>query len=448
MFHSIFQNTLRHGAQHRPPLGLDALLRLLGVHLLFGVQLLFGVRLLFGMQLLVGLLAGIGGELLHAAPQAGDRRVTVSDTTSANRWTGSLQSIADGLVQVGEGENTKSIPLVNMRQLRFEASVSAATPEQVVTLADGSSLSVVSLSIDQDAAPKIVVAGGAPQVELGPNQLVDIRFKKLSGPQQSQWEAMGQSRLSADMLVLIRSEEVLDKIEGLVTSITPEVVNFDFGGQEVPAPISKLAGVRFFSSREREFSKLAAIVHDVHGGSWQVSQLQLPLASDAVQLTLRGGVQLSLPLSAIHEIDFSVGSLKYLSELETVARTTQSRFPLAVAVPGSEQLFGANAQASEVASSDLRFLGGGTMTYRIPADFTRLVGSVELTPAGNKTTPCVVQILIEKKVLWEQRLEELQQRIPFDIPVATDERVQLSVQAESLLPVGDVVVFRDVRLMK
>jgi hypothetical protein len=59
-----------------------------------------------------------------------------------------------------------------------------------------------------------------------------------------------------------------------------------------------------------------------------------------------------------------------------------------------------------------------------------------------------VQILVERKVVWEKRLTELRHPIDLELPVASDQRIQLVVKAESALPVGDVVVFRDLRFLK
>jgi hypothetical protein len=107
----------------------------------------------------------------------------------------------------------------------------------------------------------------------------------------------------------------------------------------------------------------------------------------------------------------------------------------------------ATGQDTKIGPS-LQFLGGGAATYRIPAEFTRLVGSVELSPPGNKVTPCSVQILLEKKVVWEQRLSSANEPQPIDLPVTSDQRVQFVVKADSNLPVGDVVLFRELRFLK
>jgi hypothetical protein len=208
--------------------------------------------------------------------------------------------------------------------------------------------------------------------------------------------------------------------------------------------------MRFFSAAEVKQAKLRAIVRDTQGGIWNAAELKSSGAGDpaALDLVLRGGMKVTLPLELLAEIDFSVGSMKYLAELESLERTVASRFDLGIKVSGSDQVFGAHSVSGRKLPPSVEFLGSGTATYRVPDDFTRLVGSVELTPPGNQFTPCLVQLLVEKKVVWEKRLAAPKQIEQIDLQVKEDLRVQLVVRAESNSPVGDVVLFRELRFLK
>lgn len=401
-----------------------------------------------GLLVLCGSLA-VPAALLGQAPSSAVK-LLIFDTQSPAASTADLEQLTEAALTVTSGGSTRELPLTNLRQVQFQGAVQTGVGPFAIALRDGSTFSATSL-ISDGPAIKMKLAGGSELA--APTKLIsDIRLRELTDSQRTQWQAIRDSRLTADMLVLVRSEESLDKIEGIINRITPEAVEFEFSGQTIPAPLTKLAGLRFYSKAEgaTEGAKLSAIVRDTSGGVWNAAKLMVTPGSAALELTLRGGLVFNLPLSQTLDIDFAVGSMKYLAELVPVTRTAAERFPLAIAVAGSESLFGprvATGQDAKIGPS-LQFLGSGTATYRIPAEFTRLVGSVELNPPGNKVTPCNVQILLEKKVVWEQRLASAREPQSIDLPVMADQRVQFVVKSNSNLPVGDVVLFKELRFLK
>ncbi len=364
--------------------------------------------------------------------------------TSTPPFAAELQSIVGDVLNLSVDGQVRSVPLNDMRTLKFPFSPVGASPLSI-SLRDGTQLAAESMISDGSSAT-IRLAGGF-EFQADTAFVGDVQLGQLTPSQLKQWQAICQSRIEADMLVLIRSPDSLDKIEGLIQSMNAEAVDFEFSGQSVPAPLTKLAGLRFFAATEPKTAKVQAVVLDRHGGRWNAAQLRYQ-AEGPLSLTLSVGLQLDLPLQEVAEIDFSVGSMKYLAELESIERSAASRFELGVDIPGAGQLFGARPVAGKRLPPSIEFLGSGTSTYRVPADFTRLLGTVELAPRGNKLTACVVQVLLEKKVVWEKRLSEPEDAQPLDITVVGDQRLQLVVQAESKIPVGDVVLFREVRFLK
>ena len=93
-------------------------------------------------------------------------------------------------------------------------------------------------------------------------------------------------------------------------------------------------------------------------------------------------------------------------------------------------------------------MGSGSVTYRVPQDFQRLLGSVALTPEGPQFVPCKAQVLVEEKVVWEKTLSSPHQVLPIEIEVEPGKRVRLTVEAEAKQPVGDKVSWRQLRFVK
>jgi hypothetical protein len=145
--------------------------------------------------------------------------------------------------------------------------------------------------------------------------------------------------------------------------------------------------------------------------------------------------------------------MRFLADMEPLERKVQPRLTLAIALPEAEQLFGpravvAESQRGATAGPGMEFMGSGTIVYRVPNDFRRLLGSVALTPDGPQFVPCKAQILIEEKVVWEKSLTSPQEVLPVEIDVEPGKRVRLTIQAESPQPVGDRVTWRQLRFVK
>ncbi|MEO8271985.1 MAG: hypothetical protein ABI557_19905, partial [Aureliella sp.] len=163
------------------------------------------------------------------------------------------------------------------------------------------------------------------------------------------------------------------------------------------------------------------------------------------------------------EIDFSAGSTQFLAELEPLSRNSSGgpaagdglplALPIGLSVTGAEGLFGPRARNLSQAGQPslgpgLEFLGSGSISYRIPPEFTRLRGEAELRPTGNRFTPCQVSVSLESKVIWQERLTETGRRWPIDVLIAPDGRLRIEVTTEAETPVGDVVLWHDLRLVK
>ncbi len=374
--------------------------------------------------------------------------------TQLPAYRAELVHLSPESLQVQRGSEQLDIALENLVTVRFPDNSPSPDQRQApvrLTLRDGSRLSGSQFSSDgQDAS--LVLASGA-RVTIPTRQLLDAQFRDLEDEQKTQWSAIVQSRITADMVVLLRPDGILNKIEGIISGISPDAVSFEFSGQSIDVPLAKLAGLRFFASGSQPEAQLTAIVRDAVGNRWMASRLRSSPSGEGLSMSLRCGVQIELPLSQLQEIDFSSGSIQYLADLEPLRRESRSRFTLGIEIAGAETVFGPRrvpaSKPSEVGSGPgLKFFGSGSATYRIPEGFSKLVGRVELAPDGNKFSPCRVQVWLENQVLWEKRLASTGMPESVALAIEGDKRLRLVVEAEADAPVGDVVLWHELRLVK
>jgi hypothetical protein len=371
------------------------------------------------------------------------------------KTTASGEAVRADLLEIQEQEllvridgQEQTVAIDNVQSIRFPDSPAASSPTKdlEVRFLDGSI--AFPRKVTTEGQQTLLEFDADFRMEIPTADMASIRLQALSAAQQPQWEAILDSRIAGDTLALIRSAESMDSAEGLIGGIGEETIQFDFGGQQIEAPRKRLAGLRFFNP-PKEQAKSICELSDVWGSRWNISSVRYDVESGLMRLNLVGGSMISLPPSRVQTMDFSIGSVHYLADKVPLDRGRQSALGLDIAVEGIDSVFGAQpTQVPKTAGPSLKFVGGGWATFRVPAEYSRLMGTVYLAPSGNRFTACRVQVKMENEVLWEQELTQLNQRLDLSVAIEADQRIRFDVIPRNDFPVGDVVIWQELRFLK
>ncbi len=368
-------------------------------------------------------------------------------------YTAAITQISDEGLAIRLGNQSRTIPYDQLLRARLSGLENVSPSGKLqIELSDGSQLRCQQITSDGKNAELVISDDW--KINVPNSQVASCLTRPLDAALAKQWETMLGSRIAGDVLILQRSAEALDKIEGIIAEISESQIKFEFDGQTIPVQRTKLAGWRFFSSSKDKPGKLLAVLRDISGNSWMIQSVNAQwTAGSKAQLKLVGGATIQVPVEQISEIDFSFGSMRFLADLEPLERKVQPRLALAVKLPEAEQLFGPRAAVAETtrgatAGPGVQFMGAGSVAYRVPNDFKRLQGSVALTPDGPQYVPCKAQVLVEEKVVWEKTLDEPHVPQPIELEVEPGKRVRLVVESDSKQPVGDMVTWRQLRFVK
>ncbi len=351
-------------------------------------------------------------------------------------------------ITISVAGQSRRLPSIALSSVKFKTSRKPASGNLTVQLRDGSRIRAQSLV---GANGKFRCQSTASTFDLTSDQIDTCEFKKLNANQLEQWKSLLDSSDKADTLVLDRGEDSLDKITGVINGIKPDTVQFDYEGQVVDAPIAKLAGLKFFSRTPASDANIAALVRDTRQNTWFVTSIQ---STDAgrCQLKLQCGALVDLPIAELMEVDYSKGNFLYLGAIEPLERQSKRRGDLGIEIPGQDALFGPRVvqppAASPVTSPAIEFVGAGSITYRLPKGYSRLLGSVELSPEGELFTECRVSVLLENKKLWEHTFQQPRKSVPIDLAITGDQRLKLVVESLKEPPIGDVVLWKHIRLAR
>ena len=110
------------------------------------------------------------------------------------------------------------------------------------------------------------------------------------------------------------TEQALDQLEGTLLDVTPDSVRFEVDGEKIPVRREKLEGLVYFHPASANSRRRSAGCSMRAARPGCCAKCGLPMAGSRQRRL--GGVAIELPLAAVAKIDFSVGNVAFLADLE------------------------------------------------------------------------------------------------------------------------------------
>jgi hypothetical protein len=110
------------------------------------------------------------------------------------------------------------------------------------------------------------------------------------------------------------TEQALDQLEGTLHDVTSDSVQFEVDGTNRDIRREKLEGLVYYQPAKREFPPPLCRLIDAGGSTWALRDVRL--SGDRIAATTVGGMHAELPASQVQKIDFSLGNISFLADLE------------------------------------------------------------------------------------------------------------------------------------
>jgi hypothetical protein len=254
--------------------------------------------------------------LAVAFAQTASPQVDVS-TLKGESHQGALEGLSAEAVSLKSGESMVEVPLAEVMAVRLPAPGDAPADEQPadpavarVWLADGTSLACNTLTADSRTAALETVRLGTVAVPV--TAVASLRLGTLDSKVEEPWNDLRGRTGQRDLLV-IRKNDVLDHLTGVVGTIDAENVKFLLGGREVPVKRANVFGVVF---ARREPARQTPVCEAALAGG-DVAQLKsITFENGAFAAELLSGAKVALDAADVRVLDFSLGKVRYLSDLE------------------------------------------------------------------------------------------------------------------------------------
>jgi len=386
---------------------------------------------------------------MFAAPAA--EVVTLDDATTK----GSLVSIDAKTVTIEADGKATPVGLENVLELRLASGPGSPSPgpaEVTLRLRDGGSLGCRGVVTKDRTVEADTVSAGAASFPLSAVQA--IRFRSADPAVDDKWDELLRETPERDVLV-VRSGDVLDRLEGTVSEIDAENLTFLVGESRVAIPRSrpKLFGVVLGRSSAAKAEAIGEIRFR-NGDRLPVRELRF--SGEAFGAVTTSGGEVAPAIGSIQGIDFGQGKVQFLSKLPPREQQHTAYY-------GDEPLFVLLADRSfegkdrpirierQTFRTGLVIRSRTKLTWRLGGEFRRLtaVAGIEQARRSNREGGIVeLTISADGKTLFSRKVSKSDPPIPLDLNLAGARELTVFVDYGGDDDTGDHLALGDARLIK
>lgn len=398
-------------------------------------------------------------HLANAVVHAGDFTITTLDGKTLECEVLELEEASASLAIAGKKESFKAEQIKQLRRSSIGSVVTDSFASISVRLRDGSELRAGD--VHKDGKQIVLTQDGEKQdagkISIPEGEVEWIRFRETSANNQNQWNELIAATSKTDRLVVLRSGDVVDSVEGVVAGIDEKEVRFDFDGESIKAPKSKLLGVTFFALAKKSYAPAKVIVKSASGHMLNAAKLRKQSidGKDILSITTSGAIDITIPWSDLSELDYSAGNLKLCSELNPL----ESKWIGNKDYPGDKEIaqklfsphverYGTTGPTEATEESDYVFLGSGEIVFRVPEGMARFQTTIAGAPGAQVRGWTTVIVKQEDEVIFQQSFRPEVERMPVDVPVSGNRRVSLITQPDDKRQAEDAIWWLQPRFVK
>lgn len=375
------------------------------------------------------------------------------ETLGGEKITGKTARLTTNEVQVATTEGNREVKIADV--LRFQAKEDEGGGER--TASSGEARLIDGSRFGFDAAAH---AGGEEFLEfqsarlgtfrLPTARVASLRLQKEDRRLSESWGEM-LSRAGRDDRLVIRKEEVLDFLEGVIGEIGPQGIKFLLDSEEHEVKSERVYGVIY--AREPAVPQEGCLVL-LRGGDRFVCE-GVGLEGEACVLALAGGAELRVPSEGVREFDYSFGKVQFLSELEPRSVKYTPMFNVTWQYRRDKSLDGNALRLNRKSfTRGLAIHSKTELTYRLPSGYRqfRAVMGIddEITRTGGDVIVLIEGVNAEGGVreLLNSRVQLNQPPQPIDLDITGWQDLRITVDFGEGLDIGDHLDLAEARIIR
>lgn len=228
---------------------------------------------------------------------------------------GTVTAITDTEVAIKTAEGVITVPLAQVLALDIRApkGIAAGAKYAAVRLLDDTVLNCQNVAFKEKDV-ELTLLGG-PQIKLPLAQLVWMVRDAQNGELKKKFDELLAQKIKRDRIVILRDGE-LNPLDGTLGEVDAKGTTISFkreGADAIPILFERLHGLIFHRSEVSTETPLCKI-SDAEGNHLVATKLSFDGAT--LNMTTTFGAKIALKQEALSKLDFNMGKLTYLSDME------------------------------------------------------------------------------------------------------------------------------------
>ncbi len=393
-------------------------------------------------KVLAGLCAVVVVSLIELPSSVAAGPTVQLRTLDGRTKTGQVQSLTETQIQLVDQPPE---PLRNVQSVGLKAASSVPRDAIAVSLSDGSILAAKTYSVSNGTA-NIETVGGA-EVSLRVSGIQDVRFGQSSPAAAKQWKEIQERDLASDLLIL-QKDNSLDFIEGVVGDVTEKTVEFTLGDESIKARRSKVYGLMLFQQRVgRNLPDCKCSITEQDGTRWQAAKVRL--TDEGLEIQTVGDLTTVRPLDRLAGLDFSLGKIAYLTDLEPLSTKLTPFFDIVAQPRTNTNLEGGPLKiGSRTFSNGLALHSRTELTYGLRGQYRRFVAIAGIDEVVGDLGHAELIISGDNRRLFSRELTGSDDPLPIELNVTGVQRLQILVDFGKDIDTADHVDLCEARVLK
>ncbi|MEM7455510.1 MAG: NPCBM/NEW2 domain-containing protein [Planctomycetota bacterium] len=391
-------------------------------------------------------------------------------TISGSKYSGRLIETGTDFVIVS-GETEEKIGFDQIQTIEFDCDI-ATPPEDAIVVDFSCESRLFCRSYNVSESTSVMETAGGIRVE-APNRNIDsVLLKPQAESQQlaQQWIQIQSQPPDEGDAVVIRREGRLEPLEGIIGDITGETVYFDFDGETAPVPRERIEALLYYHATGREIPDPVCQLLLADGSVIMTRSLEV--SGNELELTTTSGCSLTVPANLLVRMDFAMGRIVFLSDLEPVSSDWQpllanellvdqlrtlNRPRLGISYLGEPLTLEFHPEPGLNYISDVRefqhgiaMKAGSKIVYSLQGKYEILTGLVGFAPTAINGGNLTLRIRCDDRDVFERQLKksDMDNPIELDIPVNDIDRLVIEIEYLDGLEIGDTLHFCDMKVSK
>lgn len=234
-------------------------------------------------------------------------------TLKGEQHVGSLERLNGDDVILKTPTGTLAIPAAELLALRVPSTATPPAASEAaadVKLVDGTRLRAASFV--SNGIEATVEHSQLGSLKLPMTAVQSVRFAAPDAKVDAAWNQLLDKTPKKDQIA-VRKADVLDHLDGVIGSLDAATVKFQLDGDEIPVKRERVFGL-IYARRENLSSKALSAVELSSGD--RLAARSASFDGELWKVKLASGAEVSVPMPLVQTVDFSLGKIAYLSNLE------------------------------------------------------------------------------------------------------------------------------------